>query len=935
MSQAGRKAKNPMLKVMAFLTGISFILSPVNVFAQQQEKALLTEQGYVPTVAATGSVESTTPEPGLPNPNYPVSSPLSQSDVSAKTIKSNESLTVYVMPAPDVLFLQNLTQVKIDAKDSGQSAAILAELGGGDLSNLMHAKSDEWDVWRLDVYGDGSVIRNKATAFKDGVATGKVTYSTETKAIAADEGLLAELGGSQLGNLTHVTTYSGAFNADQVLKSDCWQLDLSGDGSLTRSRSSSVKSGVIDPTNITWSQQVKATSADAAILAELGSGLIDNLTHVETYAGAFNAMQALKSDAWQLDVYGDGSVIRSKIRFTREVGLPPADGKQWETSIDYVWREQIKATSADLGVFNELSGGLEGISLSNLTQVNTYAGAFNTVQVLQSDAWQLDVSGDGSLTRSKSFSVKNGVMDPKSITYSEQRKMTAEEVGNIINNSAIDLSHVVTVTYGDNGKATAAVAGDLTKLTDVEILSKLKESLIKNLPLGNLTRVRTYGSAFNTVQTLTGEYLRWNERKGGTTVLAPSSRGDISNLVGEKPDTKDSLRPEDQSFSFNKDVVNPENANWGERIKIATADSAQGNGKEEYKALGKVLLEDETAMNIFLKSPNDRDPLLLWHLFQKHMSKEDPERYEKVRRRILDIYLQAKAGEGLKVAADPARPLTSQEFIQIQSTDLYLSGIMTYEQTEAARQILLKALGSKTLSINLTSKGTPASTDLSKDDRSDRANFIRAFVDYINALAQPEQGVANASEQKSGSSASTEIMGGRLLPALQKLMAQPGLTTVTTSPSNLANLLGGMAVTALRDLGDKTEENFKGQDLERALAVKEDLRSGQAPAGLSPENGRDSRKILNSVSIDNELAAMDALMNPSKSLHPFLRWYLYKKYVSEERLERYEKARQKILDIYLQAKAGKGLIRYKERTGSAYLPFLDERGGSYELVTIR
>jgi hypothetical protein len=90
--------------------------------------------------------------------------------------------------------------------------------------------------------------------------------------------------------------------------------------------------------------------------------------------------------------------------------------------------------------------------------------------------------------------------------------------------------------------------------------------------------------------------------------------------------------------------------------------------------------------------------------------------------------------------------------------------------------------------------------------------------------------------------------------------------------------------------------------------------------------------VLASVSLDEKLAAMHVLMNPSRQLHPFLRWYLNKRYMTEERVKAYEEAQARVITIYRMAKEGKGLIRYKGKIGPAYLPFMNEKGGSYELV---
>ena len=92
---------------------------------------------------------------------------------------------------------------------------------------------------------------------------------------------------------------------------------------------------------------------------------------------------------------------------------------------------------------------------------------------------------------------------------------------------------------------------------------------------------------------------------------------------------------------------------------------------------------------------------------------------------------------------------------------------------------------------------------------------------------------------------------------------------------------------------------------------------------------------VDSVDVDEKLAAIHYLLNPPKSLHPFLRYLFYDRLVTPEMTRWYWMTRQRIRDIYektKKAEKGKGAIRYKGKIVKAYLPRPDEIGGAYEYV---
>jgi len=164
---------------------------------------------------------------------------------------------------------------------------------------------------------------------------------------------------------------------------------------------------------------------------------------------------------------------------------------------------------------------------------------------------------------------------------------------------------------------------------------------------------------------------------------------------------------------------------------------------------------------------------------------------------------------------------------------------------------------------------------------------------------------------------------------------QPGASKELTQ-----SVVSGLQATGVyvRDKIDSLKENVRGEkfrdEIEKSMAMEQAL-AAAVKADLTVKTGKtpqDQYKVLLDVTLDSQIAAMHLLMNPPERLHPFTRWYFYKKYMTGERLQQYEKAREKVLTIYQLAKEGKGLIRYKGRVGPAYLPFMGEKGGSYELV---
>ena len=118
-------------------------------------------------------------------------------------------------------------------------------------------------------------------------------------------------------------------------------------------------------------------------------------------------------------------------------------------------------------------------------------------------------------------------------------------------------------------------------------------------------------------------------------------------------------------------------------------------------------------------------------------------------------------------------------------------------------------------------------------------------------------------------------------------------------------------------------------------AAESDLaQSGHTVLSGDPghENGN-SFRVIDSVVLSRENARTSALLDPSHQLHPFIRWLLYGRHLTQVRAEGYLAEQAKVKEIYLRAKAGEGLIRYKGKVMERFLPLPgDENGGAFELV---
>ena len=248
------------------------------------------------------------------------------------------------------------------------------------------------DGWQLDVNFNGSVVHSKSfKVYSNGfVDYNEITWSQQERP-STDPGYFTGVGSAakDLENMSHVTTYDvGWGSGNQVLKSDAWQWDVVGDGSVVWSRSTvfgADNKAIAGQFN--WSKQIKGTAADQTHLDELNDGTrtYKDLSHVYSYTDNF---ASVKSESWQLDMTGDGTKTRS---VSTQNGI---------TS----YSESTKGNAATDGtIFADLGG--TGSNYDNLSHVISYTAAWNNSGIVKSDGWQLDVNFNGSVVHSKSFKV--------------------------------------------------------------------------------------------------------------------------------------------------------------------------------------------------------------------------------------------------------------------------------------------------------------------------------------------------------------------------------------------------------------------------------------------------------------------------------------------------------------------------------------------------
>jgi hypothetical protein len=290
------------------------------------------------------------------------------------------------------------------------------------------------------------------------------------------------------------------------------------------------------------------------------------------------------------------------------------------------------------------------------------------------------------------------------------------------------------------------------------------------------------------------------------------------------------------------------------------------------------------------------------------------------------------------------RTLTSEEAALALSFKLYAEGVCGREDMSVFNVVIKQYLDRTGASVRMSGAGDfvfenelAGMNPGTASGNSDQWDVIvdqktKYFFSNLKEYVEQTQGGA------SGGNTSSD----KLARSFNNLINSAGFTTYVSPGSAKTDAITETAVWAVRTLANMTAETaaevgerFEDDATDRAREVTSALdRWLEAdPGKTAPDvSNDDSCTVLASVSLDEKLAAMHVLMNPSRQLHPFLRWYLNKRYMTEERVKAYEEAQARVITIYRMAKEGKGLIRYKGKIGPAYLPFMNEKGGSYELV---
>jgi hypothetical protein len=260
--------------------------------------------------------------------------------------------------------------------------------------------------WQLDINGDGSALRIKSISVVNGVEiTGKVTFTEKLK-LAFVLFRIQLVGTSTLftasDDVFDIRVWATAFNdasASHIKKSEVWQI-TTADGAVTRTRQQEFVNGVAG--KITFSEQSKANTAKPELLAA-GETSSQDAIEVKSYSNGFNLTQILTAHVWKLDVLGDGSLVRIK---QSEVVNGVETGK-----VTYMDQRKLRSpVSIQLGA----AGPTDVLEIKIFDK-----GINDSSRKLLSHGIQLDLKGDGSVIRMKSYEVVNGVETGK-VTFTEQ-----------------------------------------------------------------------------------------------------------------------------------------------------------------------------------------------------------------------------------------------------------------------------------------------------------------------------------------------------------------------------------------------------------------------------------------------------------------------------------------------------------------------------------
>jgi len=166
--------------------------------------------------------------------------------------------------------------------------------------------------------------------------------------------------------------------------------------------------------------------------------------------------------------------------------------------------------------------------------------------------------------------------------------------------------------------------------------------------------------------------------------------------------------------------------------------------------------------------------------------------------------------------------------------------------------------------------------------------------------------------------------------SIRDVLAKSSLGRPEELIPELARCIASSVQTAHQNLEDGSlPEARRFSEVESTLVQKRNLVLSGEP---DRENGS-SFRVVDAVILSRENARASALLDPSHQLHPFIRWLLYGRHLTQVRAEGYLAEQSKVKEIYLRAKAGEGLIRYKGKIMESFLPLPgDENGGTFELI---
>ncbi len=292
-------------------------------------------------------------------------------------------------------------------------------------------------TFQYDVNGDGSVTRTKSFKFVRGVETPEISYTESQRRLGSEAGYEGTLAASLLGDLTGTAlenfkgqefTFSRSWKfgfdmpeADRIFRSESYSV-TSRDEAITRTVSRDVVTDLLTYSNQRRIVTGHETAAETAVRGELlGTGALaltstKDLFESWSYAGGFDTAQLLLDHSFSLDVYGDGTVTRTK-NFKVDAGSETGEISYGETedvarnTISYNGKDTIGELmlGADLG--KDPNWAEEhvnrtqtwGVSFS----VDSSARQARQVPPFEGESYQI-TSADGKITRSANWDAIKG-----------------------------------------------------------------------------------------------------------------------------------------------------------------------------------------------------------------------------------------------------------------------------------------------------------------------------------------------------------------------------------------------------------------------------------------------------------------------------------------------------------------------------------------------